>query len=75
VKLADFATELAHALRRKSIPADIDGEKDFKRQFLIPLAKDIDPVQESVLIFSPPFLATTRCRDGCATKPPATQCA
>ena len=70
MNLVNFATELVQALAREPLPADVDGEQDFKRRFLIPIAKGIDPLQQSVLIYSPPFRSTKCCDHPCRTKPP-----
>jgi hypothetical protein len=71
MNLLSFATALAQGLRHKRIPADIGAEQDLKRRFVIPVAEGIDPTQEHILIFSPPFGGTKRCQHGCATRPPA----
>ncbi len=69
--IAHFVAELVQSLSREPILADVDGEQDFKRRFVIPIAKRIDLLQQDVLIYSPPFLNTKRCDPSCAAKPPS----
>lgn len=70
MNLAHFTTAFVEALNREPIPPGVDGEQDFKRRFVIPLAKRLDPTQHDVLIYSPPFLSTKRCDHPCAMTPP-----